>query len=507
MNSLPRIFSRRFWAARLGIGFVIAGLLAACAPSQPAPEAPTPTVAVTPTLAIPASAATPLPTAAATSTPAVDFLALPTLARGYLTTPNELRRIAALARAGAEPYKSAVKAELGYAKDALGQDAPRVPNTLKFDDDINNPPYLSTGSKYAYAWALAYNLLRDTDPEQAAEYAKHAHDLIMGMPNQGTQVRNYENNTRLNISVYIQDFVYAADLLADWTPTGQQDPFAKSADAQKFKQWLGAEIIRYPYNAAHTRVNNWSAWARLTTAVIADYVGDDAPLYVQGVVKDTDGAYQVDPESPCDSGETQTCLKVAAHVMYTDAIQLHYDMADGKLYEFSFSSCDGSGSKSMIRPDGGIPDELRRQYDCNTATIADSYGAAARYSQFAAEAMTSLAELAWRRGNAGIYTHIDAATGRGALWRAIEFLIDNKVTLTRGSMLEMVNRFYSYQVGAEPDATKRAEYQKLLSHDLPGILKRQGDWPEGAAFVSFGTLTHGFGAAEMPQPPPTTPAR
>jgi len=26
----------------------------------------------------------------------------------------------------------------------------------------------------------------------------------------------------------------------------------------------------------------------------------------------------------------------------------------------------------------------------------------------------------------------------------------------------------------------------------------QGDWPEGAAFVSFGTLTHGFGAAEMP---------
>src|SRR6476659_2669311 len=136
MNSLPRIFSRRFWAARLGIGFVIAGLLAACAPSQQAPEAPTPTVAVTPTLAIPASAATPLPTAAATSTPAVDFLALPTLARGYLTTPNELRRIAALARAGAEPYKSAVKAELGYAKDALGQDAPRVPNTLKFDDDI-----------------------------------------------------------------------------------------------------------------------------------------------------------------------------------------------------------------------------------------------------------------------------------------------------------------------------------------------------------------------------------
>ena len=57
-------------------------------------------------------------------------------------------------------------------------------------------------------------------PEQAEEYAQRARDLIMGMPEQGTQVRNYENNTRLNISVYIQDFVYAADLLADWTPQG-----------------------------------------------------------------------------------------------------------------------------------------------------------------------------------------------------------------------------------------------------------------------------------------------
>ncbi len=510
INNLHRTYLRRSWAARVGIGFIIGGMLAACAPSQPAPEAPTTTaLPIAPTLA-PAntpSALSPTEAATARPTPMPDFLALPTLARGYLTTPNELRRIAALARAGTEPYKAAVKAELGYAKDALDQDAPKVPNTLKFDDDINTPPYLSTGSKHVYAWALAYNLLRDADPEQAEEYAQRAHDLIMGMPDQGTQVQNYEHNTRLNISVYTQNFVYAADLLADWTPSGQQQPFANGADARKFKQWLGAEVIRYPYNAAHTRVNNWSAWARLTTAVIADYVGDDAPLYVQGMVKGADGAYQVEPESACDSGETQTCLKVAAPAMYADAIQLHFDMVDGKLYEFSFSSCDGSGSKSMIRPDGGIPDELRRQYDCDTTTIADSYGAAARYSQFATEAMTSLAELAWRRGDSSIYTHIDPATSRGALWRAVEFLIDNKVTLTRGSMLEMVNRFYTYQAGIEPDAAKRAEYQKLLSHDLPGILKRQGDWPEGAAFVSFGTLTHGFGDTEKPQPPPKVPPR
>ena len=415
--------------------------------AEPAsPEAPAPTVAVASAVPTSVPAATPLPTPAAAPTPVVDFLALPTLARGYLTTPNELRRIAALARPKQEPYRSAFEARAGaMPRRRLATGMRMCPIRLNSATKSTNQNIFRVGSKYVYAWAIAYNLLRDAQPEQAEEYAQRAHDLIMGMPDQGTQVRNYENNTRLNISVYIQDFVYAADLLADWTPSGQQEPFAKSADAQKFKQWLGAEIIRYPYNAAHTRVNNWSAWARLTTAVIADYVGDDAPLYVQGMVKDADGAYQVDPESPCDSGETQTCLKVAAPAMYADALQLHFDMVDGKLYEFSFSSCDGSGSKSMIRPDGGIPDELRRQYDCDTTMIADSYGAAARYSQFAAEAMTSLAELAWRRGDASIYTHIDAATGRGALWRAIQFLIDNKVTLTRGSMLEMVNRFYTYQ--------------------------------------------------------------
>ena len=98
MNSLPRIYSRPSWAARLGIGLIIAGLLAACAPSSPAPEAPAPTAAVVSAVPTAVPAATPLPAPAAVPTPVVDFLAQPTLARGYLTTPNELRRIAALAR-------------------------------------------------------------------------------------------------------------------------------------------------------------------------------------------------------------------------------------------------------------------------------------------------------------------------------------------------------------------------------------------------------------------------
>jgi len=164
MNSLSRMSSRRSWAARLVIGFIVAGLLAACAPESPAPEAPVPTavVATSAAQAVPTAlpAATPLPAPTAVPTPTVNFLRLPTLARGYLTTPNELRRIAALARLKQEPYQAGLKQELAYAKAELGNWNEEVPDALKFSDDIQKPKYLAVGSKNVYAWAIAYNLLQ-----------------------------------------------------------------------------------------------------------------------------------------------------------------------------------------------------------------------------------------------------------------------------------------------------------------------------------------------------------
>ena len=509
-HSLARIYGQLLLLSALlagcaGAAAVPTPQIAPTAASTSSPLAAAPTVVIT----SPPGIAQPTSVAAGPVVPldADAYLALPTQARGYLTSPNDLRRVAALAAAGREPYATAVKALLAFADDALQRKPIDVPEIININSDIDSPKYISTGAKHVYAWALAYNLLRDTDPAQAAAYAQQARDWIMAMPRNQTQVKDYDHNTRLNLSVYMQNFVYAADLLADWTPAGGPEPFAASADARLLKQWLGAVIVRYPYNAAFTRVNNWGAWARLSTAAIADYVGDDAPLYVQGLVKNQDGAYEVDPELACESGGSAGCVQVDAHTMYADALRLHYDAVDGRMYEFSFSSCDGSGSKSMIRPDGGIPDELRRQYDCDATRIDDAYGAAARYSQFAIEAMVSLAEIAWRRGDSGLYTHIDQQTGRGALYRAVRFLIDNNVTLTRGSMLEMVNHFYRYQAGIESDAAKRNEYEQLLAHDLPGILKRQDEWPEGPGFVSFGTLTHGFAAGEALSPPPAVQPR
>src|SRR5262249_48647003 len=169
----------------------------------------------------------------------------------------------------------------------------RLPKQIDIrDDNVENPQYLHDGAKYVYAWALAYNLLKESDPQQAQEYAQAAYNLVMEMPRADTQVSGYQQNTRLNIASHILNWVYAADLLADW-PAPDGPPFAQSADARLLKTWLGAVIVRYTYNVAHLRVNNWGGWGRLTTAVIADYVGGDAPLYVQKLVEDQRGAYQV----------------------------------------------------------------------------------------------------------------------------------------------------------------------------------------------------------------------
>jgi hypothetical protein len=74
-------------------------------------------------------------------------------------------------------------------------------------------------------------------------------------------------------------------------------------------------------------------------------------------------------------------------------------------------------------------------------------------------------------------------------------------------MVEMVNRFYTYQLGVETDPAKLAEYQGILDAHLPEILKAQNDWPAGVQFISFGTLAHGFAPRETLIPPPTVAPR
>ena len=75
---------------------------------------------------------TPTSTVAAPGTrPTHSAPAVEPLVRGYLTTPRELERIAERARAGAEPYKTAMAAQLTFASEVFNEEPRDTPGTLK----------------------------------------------------------------------------------------------------------------------------------------------------------------------------------------------------------------------------------------------------------------------------------------------------------------------------------------------------------------------------------------
>ena len=146
-TTLPMNISRHpAWIAPLLALVAVLGslLLAACAAGAPQ-SAPTPQPTTGTQSESPQSGESPTPAAPAPAT----------LARGYLTTPAELERAARLAEQGVEPYQTAVAEALNSADALLAAKRPRLPDEIDIEgDDIEKPPYLSDGSKAAYAWAL-----------------------------------------------------------------------------------------------------------------------------------------------------------------------------------------------------------------------------------------------------------------------------------------------------------------------------------------------------------------
>src|SRR5687768_16427748 len=98
--------NRGCWVGCIG-AVLVTVILVGCLP-QPVPEAPTPPSVLTErSISAPPSAPTAQSAHTVTEAPTdlamLEVLSRPTLARGYLTTPNELTRIARLARAEVEP--------------------------------------------------------------------------------------------------------------------------------------------------------------------------------------------------------------------------------------------------------------------------------------------------------------------------------------------------------------------------------------------------------------------
>jgi hypothetical protein len=476
---------------------LLIGLLASCAVPRDEPSLTTPTPVN--------SGGSVLPSALYNDQESQTILSQVSLARGYLTTPNELRLIALKAQQGVYPYSLTVSQVLQAADQLLTQDPIQLPQQINIrSSDIEDPKELHKASQALSTWAMAYNLTRDDEPERAEAYAQAAYVLLMQMPNLNTTIRTYESNTRLNIATHLQHWVYAGDLLADWQAPGGS-LFAESTDAIVLKQWLANTVVRYAYEAAYSRTNNWGNWGRLTAATIADYVGGITPLQVPLMRKNSRGAYERSGDLPCDGERLSSCQALGAAQVYREMLQLHFEYVNGNLLEFSRQSCDASGSKSMIRPDGGIPDELRRSEACDATSLGEPYGAASRYSQFALDAMVSLAELAWRRGDASLYLHIDPTTQRGSLARALSFLIDRGARFEHGAILEIANRFYGVYLQMQPDTPLRGEIEALLSRDLATVLQQQGSWPLGVQWIMYGSLTHSHAPDTFFSPPMILP--
>ncbi|MFN8476208.1 MAG: hypothetical protein U0074_00055 [Kouleothrix sp.] len=98
-----------------------------------------------------------------------------------------------------------MKALLAFADDALQRKPIDVPEIININSDIDSPVHFNRRKVTCMPGIGVQILLRDTDPAQAAAYAQQARDWIMAMPRNQTQVKDYDHNTRLNLSVYMQN--------------------------------------------------------------------------------------------------------------------------------------------------------------------------------------------------------------------------------------------------------------------------------------------------------------
>ena len=406
--------------------------------------------------------------------------------RGYLTTPQELHQIAAKARQNLEPYKSAFDQVLEVAN----QPWTWAPLTgLVACPSSGEPEYLRDGSVLVYARALAYHLTGD---EIYAREAMVRIEGLLGIESFGEMGRapHEVRRCQLVLSWAIPGFIRAADLLEDV-------PAWRESDTKvRFQDWLAAVVYPTISFTAEISVSNWGAAATNVSAYIADYLWDRPD--VQLISFNRAGAPEpTTARSPAEA--------------YEHAIQLALGRMNGERVEGwggSSECCDfDPATKSMIRPDGGIPDELRRGSTGCAGTRIVENDKSNMYSQTHLQNLIAQAELLLRRGDSRLYDNIrnDVKTityrdskrivhtatlpaGRGSLKQAILFVLDApsfQVPRALKSAAEVAYRYYRHPA--------------MLNAVLPSRPN------SGSRAMAFETLTHGFAAGEDPGPPPSVP--
>jgi hypothetical protein len=296
---------------------------------------------------------------------------------GYLTTPAELAQIRQ--RGGPAVHDVVAFADTARLPEP---DRGRVACSAS-----RRPVYITGGGPTVYAWSLAFHLTQDR-----AWIGK-----IRAALRDVQQVTELEaGDCPLTMGRHIPDWIRAADLMDDYWPAPEK---------RAFQNWLAAVI--YPSLATkYRRGNNWGAVITNAGQYIADYLHDRADLRLDG-------------HTPAAA--------------YAIMRQTALDRMNGALWD----QC-GQGV-SMIRPDGGIPEEIRRSTTCDDTRL-ELNSSAHHYTEGFLSGLISQAELCLRRDDRALYDNVNTS-GSGSIRKAIEFVL-NQIPWQRTPTLWIAARYY-----------------------------------------------------------------
>lgn len=428
--------------------------------------------------------------------------------RGYLTTPQELKVIAAKAKQGIQPYAKAYENVMAVANEKWdynldSKETCRNSDTPKWIDDNEGIPRL-------YARALAYQLTGDE------RYAAEVRAILEKVMTEVKTIDIKDQQCRLNFGWGTPELVASADLIDDyWANLNCRGPLSTlytntTVGGGKCKALFQNWLVKNPYyivslSAAESN-SNWGAAATATTAYIADYLWDRPEVTL------------IHRQSPKANNGAE--MKFTPSEAYAYANQRMFDRMNGYSVDYHGSnSCDFlSGPqqsnewtpvKSQITENGIIPEDARREQACNIPKYAE--GMYQNYPQIHLGNNIQQCELMLRRGDRSCYDNVDNTLrknfafigpdgetksttlypGRGSIERAIDaVIVDAKVEWKHDPALEVAYRYY------------------YNYHRLPGFdqwfAQLENDRPAGCSQnVCFTTLTHGFAPGETPALPPT----